>query len=104
MVLVGDVPNLSTLADIMCCRIGALPMTYLGMPLGASFKSRTIWNSIVEKMERKLGSLESLYLSKGGRLTLLKSTLSSLLTYYLSLFTIPTSVAHMIEKIQQNFL
>ena len=29
MVPVGDVPNLSTLADIMCCRIGALPMTYL---------------------------------------------------------------------------
>ena len=75
MVLVGDVPNLSTLVDIMCCRIGALPMTYLGMPLDASFKSRTIWNSIVEKMERKLASLESLYLSKGDRLTLLKSTL-----------------------------
>jgi hypothetical protein len=82
---IGVMPNLSTLADIMCCRIGALPMTYLGMPLGASFKSKSIWNSIVEKMECKLVGWKSLYLSNGGRLTLLKSTLSSLPTYYLSL-------------------
>ena len=104
MIPVGVVPNLSTLADIMCYRIGALPMSYLGMPLGAPFKSKAIWNSIVEKMERKLAGWKSLYLSKGGRLTLLKSTLSSLPMYYLSLFTIPVSVAVQIEKLQRNFL
>ena len=35
---------------------------------------------------------------KGGRLTLLKSTLASLPTYFLSLFTIPTHVANKIER------
>ena len=45
-----------------------------------------------------------MYLSKGGRLTLLKSTLSSLHTYYLSLFTIPTHVAYKIERMQRDFL
>uniref|UniRef100_A0A2N9HCD7 Reverse transcriptase zinc-binding domain-containing protein n=1 Tax=Fagus sylvatica TaxID=28930 RepID=A0A2N9HCD7_FAGSY len=104
MVPVGDVPNLQVLADIMGCRIGSLPMSYLGMPLGANFKSKTVWNSILEKMECKLAGWKSLYLSKGGRLTLLKSTLSSLPTYYLSLFTIPISVANRIERIQCNFL
>ena len=35
---------------------------------------------------------------------LLKSTLSSLPTYFLLLFTIPTHVANKIEKLQRDFL
>ncbi|KAL4609930.1 hypothetical protein ACB092_08G016100 [Castanea dentata] len=55
-------------------------------------------------MEKKLSSWKRLYLSKGGRLTSLKSTLSSLPTYYLSLFTIPKAMATKLERIQRNFL
>ena len=54
-------------------------------------------------MERRLSGWKCLYLSKGGRLTLLKSTLSSLPTYYLSLFTIPQAMEARIERIQRNF-
>ena len=59
---------------------------------------------LFRSMEKKLSSWKQLYLSKGGRLTLLKSTLSSLPTYYLSLFTIPKVVATRLERIQRNFL
>jgi hypothetical protein len=45
-----------------------------------------------------------MYLSKGGRLTLIKSTLSNIPTYYLSLFQIPMRVAKRIEKLQRDFL
>ena len=55
-------------------------------------------------MEKKLSRWKRLYLSKGGRLTLLRSTLSSLPTYFLSLFTIPKAVAARMECIQRNFL
>ncbi len=74
------------------------------MPLGSSFKSTSIWNLIIEKMECHLAGWKRLYLSKGGCLTLLKSTLSNLPTFYLSLFTIPCSVDKRIEQIQRNFL
>ena len=82
---IGEVPNIQVLAEILGCRTGSLPMTYLGMPLGASHKFPTIWNPILEKIERKLAGWKKMYLSKGGRLTLLKSTLSNLPTYFLSL-------------------
>ena len=54
MVPIGEVPNVHVLAEILGCRIGSLPMTYFGMPLGASHKSPTIWNPILEKIEWKL--------------------------------------------------
>ena len=79
-------------------------MKYLGLPLGAKFKDKTIWNPILEKMERRLMGWKRLYLSKGGRVTLIKSTLSKLPTYFLSLFPIPASVANRIKKLQRNFL
>ena len=79
-------------------------MIYLSMPLGTLYKTASIWNLILERMEKKLSGWKRLYLSKGGRLTLLKSTLSSLPTYYLSLFTIPKIVAARLERIQRNFL
>ena len=104
MVPIGEVNNVHALAEILGCKIGTLPMTYLGIPLGASHKSPTIWSPILEKIERKLAGWKKLYLSKGGRLTLLKSTLSSLPTYYLSLFTIPLHVTNKIEKLQRDFL
>lgn len=44
------------------------------------------------------------YLSKGGRLSLLKSMLSSLPTYYLSFFSIPRFVVDRLETIHRNFL
>ena len=74
-------------------------MKYLGLPLGATFKDKTIWNPILEKMERRLAGWKRLYLSKGGRVTLIKSILSNLPTHFLSLFPIPASVANQIERL-----
>ena len=74
-------------------------MKYLEMPLGTPFKTASIWNSILEKIEKKLSSWNRLYLSKGGRLTLLKSIFSSLPTYYLSLFTILVAMADRLERV-----
>ena len=54
MVPIGEVPNVQVLAKLLGCRIGSLPITYLGMPLGASHKSPTVWNPILEIIKCKL--------------------------------------------------
>lgn len=43
-------------------------------------------------------------MSKGYRSTLIKSTLSNLRTYYLSIFPIPVDVTNRIKKLQRDFL
>ena len=104
MVAVGAVHNIELLVAVLGYKQGSLPMKYLGLPLEAKFKDMTIWNPILEKMERKLASWKKLNISKGGRVTLIKSTLSNFPTYFLSLFPIPASVANRIARLQQNFL
>ena len=49
IVPIGEVNNVHAFVEILGCRVGALPMTYLGMPLGVSHKSPSIWNPILEK-------------------------------------------------------
>jgi hypothetical protein len=104
LVPIGEVEDVESLAHILGCRIGSLLMTYLGMPLGASFKSISIWNGVIEKVERRLASWKKLYSSKGGRVTLIHNTLSSIPSYYLSLFPIPVNVAKKLERLQREFL
>ena len=94
----------SKLVAVLGCQQGSLPMKYLSLPLGAKLKDKSIWNPILEKMERKLAGWKKLYLSKGGRVALIKSTLSNIPTYFLSLFPILASMANRIARLQRDFL
>lgn len=67
--------------------------------IGVSYKAKYIWDDVIEKLEYRLASWKLLYLSKGGRVTLIKSTIANLHMYYMSLFLVPTSVANRMEKI-----
>jgi hypothetical protein len=60
------VDDVESVARIIGCRVALLLMKYLGLPLGASYKSTSIWNGIVKKMERRLEGWKRLYLLKGS--------------------------------------
>ncbi|KAG6718914.1 hypothetical protein I3842_04G177000 [Carya illinoinensis] len=79
-------------------------MSYLGLLLGAASLALSIWDTSIEKIERRLTGWKRMYLSKGGWLILIKSTLSNLPTYFLSLFPIPACVVAWIEKLYRDFL
>jgi hypothetical protein len=101
---IGVVGDVEDLASILGCSVASLPIKYLGLPLGAKYKDSNIWTSIIERMENRLTGWKRLYLSKGGRLTLINSTLSNLLTYFLYLFPILVGVTNRLEKLQRDFL
>lgn len=61
------------------------------------------WNPIVEKFQAKLSKWKENTLSFGGRLTLCKSVLSSLGSFYFSLFKAPVKVIKRLERIRMRF-
>lgn len=54
LVAVREVPHTEELANILNYSISSLPLKYLGLSLSASFKSKAIWDVVIEQMERKL--------------------------------------------------
>ena len=77
---------ISSLTKLVGCEVGAWPTTYLGLPLGGNPCLRSFWESVITKVAKRLDRWKRAFLSKGGRLTLIESVLSTILTYFLSLF------------------
>lgn len=81
-----------------------LSSTYLALTLGALFKSMVAWDVMKEPFYKRLGMWKRQYIFKGGRLTLMRSTLSNLPIYFISLFSIMRKVELRLEKIQRDVL
>ena len=92
LIPIGRVENIDDLALDFGCRVGSLPSTYLGLPLSAPFKSVTVWDGVEEWFRRRLAMWKRQYISKRGRATLIRSTLSNLPIYFMSLLRLPSSV------------
>ena len=98
--LVGEVDNASALAAKLECKTGSLPSTYLCLPLGANHKSVVVWDSIEEQLCKRLALWKCNYISKGGRLTLMKSTLAGLPLYNVFVNNV-VSCAKRLDKVQR---
>lgn len=77
--------------DIFTCPINNLPMNYLGIPINQKKLRVSHWAKMSEKMEKKLSGWQGRYLSLGGRLVLINSSLTNIPLYMLSLFYAPVS-------------
>ncbi|RVX19808.1 LINE-1 reverse transcriptase-like [Vitis vinifera] len=104
LIPVGEVEDIEELAVELGCKIGMLPTVYLGLPLGAHHKAVSIWDGVEERMRKRLAQWKRQYISKGGRIILIKCTMASLPIYTMSLFRMPKSVVKRLEKIQRDFL
>ena len=100
---VGKVENLEVLALELGCK-GKLSFVYLGLPLGAPHKLVAVCDGVEERLRKRLALWKRQYISKGGRLTLIRSTLSNMLIYYMSILCMLRSVRLRLEQIQRDFL
>ena len=71
LIPLGCVDNVKDLVVKLGCKVGSLPSSYLGMPLGATIKSMATWDEMEERFHKRLAMWKRQYISKGGRITLI---------------------------------
>ena len=64
LIPVGRVHDIEDLALELGCRVGGHPSCYLGLPLGASFKSAAVWDGVEERFQKKLAMWKRPCISK----------------------------------------
>ncbi|KAL4301914.1 hypothetical protein GQ457_10G019110 [Hibiscus cannabinus] len=99
-----DEDTLKTWGFVVGCVVDSFSSSYLGLPLGANRNFVVIWEPVVSNFSKILEGWKSKLLSYGGRLTLIKSILTSLPVYFLSLFQMPASVANRLNMLMSNFM
>lgn len=92
LISVGCVENVKALAAELGCKVGRLPSSYLGLPLGAPFKFMATWDGVEKRFRKRLVMWKRQYISKGRRLILIWSTLASLPIYFMFGLILPRTV------------
>jgi hypothetical protein len=80
------------------------PCKYLGLPLQIGRTRRADEQILIDKIGARLPGWKGRLLNKSGRLQLVQSVLSSIPTYYVTVFSISKWAVKKIDRIQRNFL
>jgi hypothetical protein len=93
----------SCYADIFTCPYNCLPMKYLGVPIDDKKLCKSLWLPTVEKVE-KMGSWQGKFLSLGGRLVLINSSLTNVPLYMLSMYKAPKNILKSMDVFRKRLL
>ncbi|GJY61617.1 RNA-directed DNA polymerase, eukaryota, reverse transcriptase zinc-binding domain protein, partial [Tanacetum coccineum] len=87
---------------IGCSTLSAL-FTYLGVKVGGFMSRLSSWDDVIAKLTSRLSKWNLKTLFIGGHLTFIKSDLSSLPLYHMSIFKVPMSILNKMEATRRNF-
>lgn len=91
------------IAKCFNCRIGKMPLVYLGIPIKVGRMNKEDWRPLLDKVEKLLPNWKGACLSRGGRLTLVNSVLSDSPSYWMSYFRLPCWLVDKIDGIRRAF-
>lgn len=89
---------------VMRCAQTQLPISYLGMPLTIRKPRKQDFIPLLDKIQARTEGWCGKFLSKGGRVQLINSVLSSMPIYLMTCFELPKWVVKRIEALCRNFL
>jgi hypothetical protein len=85
------------------CQLGAMPFTYLGLPMGTTKPTIRDISPLIDRVERRL-SVVSSFLSYGDRLVLVNSVLSSLATCFMLTLRLPPGMIDVVDRARRHCL
>jgi mannosylglycoprotein endo-beta-mannosidase len=85
------------------CQISSFPSHYLGLPLHFRQLSRVQVQPRIDKVGNRLPMWKGRFLNKAARLKLINSVLSSIPTYFLTIFSLKKWGFKKIDKIRRSF-
>ncbi|GJX83173.1 reverse transcriptase domain-containing protein [Tanacetum coccineum] len=97
------VEEVDAAATTMGCSIFTTPFVHLGVKVGGAMSRIKSWDDVVAKVSSGLSKWKLKTLSIGGRLTLIKSVLTSIPLYHISIFKVPSGVLKLLKSIRRNF-
>lgn len=76
---------------------------YLGLPKHFGRRKRDLFTSIVDRIRQRASNWSTRFLSRAGKLTMLKSVLTAIPTYAMSCFQLPMSLCKRIQSTLTRF-
>jgi hypothetical protein len=86
-------------ANSLNCKLGSLPMSYLGLPVSDKSLSVADWYFLTEKVGHRVDPWQGLYLASAGRLELTNSCLSSLPMFAMGVYLLHDSTHGLMNKV-----
>ena len=77
---------------------------YLGFPIVHGRLTKSDYEFLIDKIQRRLASWKNKLLNKAGRLALVQSVLTSIPSYYMQIAWLPSSICDHIDKYARSYL
>ncbi|KAL3620032.1 hypothetical protein CASFOL_034944 [Castilleja foliolosa] len=90
--------------EVLGCQATNLPFKYLGAPIFKGRSKEAYFEPAISKIISRIGGWKNKFLTFAGKITLINSVLSSMITYIMASTVVPLSVIKKVEKILRTFL
>jgi hypothetical protein len=91
------------IANMLNCKLGVMPMTYLGITLSDSSLGMGALMGIYEKVDKRVPPWKGKHMPSGARLILSNRCLASLSTYTIGFYLLPLDIYSKMDGVRSRF-
>jgi hypothetical protein len=91
------------IVNMLNCKLGEMPMRYLGIPISDGKLGKAVFNVVSEKVAKRIPPWKGKFMSSGRRPILTNSSLSSLPTFTMGFYLLPKGTHKRMDQHRARF-